>query len=142
MGEAVSVAKPELPLYRLYLLRVSYALIGVWQGLKTWPAIVHHTHSWDFWHGVGMSFLGALTLLALLGIRYPVRMMPLLLFELAWKLIWVLAAYLPPYLARSVDPALANNFIGIFLGVVVVPLVLPWGYVWKNYVLAASDRWG
>jgi hypothetical protein len=137
----MSVAKPELPLYRLYVLRVSYALVGVWQGLKTWPAILHHTHPWDFWHGVGMSFLGALTLLALLGIRYPVRMMPLLIFEFAWKLIWVVAAYLPPYLARSVDPVLADNFIGIFLGVVVVPLVLPWGYVWNNYVLAPSDRW-
>jgi hypothetical protein len=137
----MSVAKPELPLYRLYVLRVSYALVGVWQGLKTWPAILHHTHPWDFWHGVGMSFLGALTLLALLGIRYPVRMMPLLIFEFAWKLIWVVAAYLPPYLARSVDPVLADNFIGIFLGVAVVPLVLPWGYVWNNYVLAPSDRW-
>ena len=137
----MSAAKLELPLYRLYVLRVSYALIGVWQGLRTWPAILHHAHPWDFWHGVGMSFLGALTLLALLGIRYPVRMMPLLFFELAWKLVWVLAAYLPPYLARSVDPALADNFIGIFLGVVVVPLVLPWGYVWRNYVLAPGDRW-
>ncbi|HUA09667.1 MAG TPA: hypothetical protein VMA98_10365 [Candidatus Acidoferrales bacterium] len=137
----MSAAKLELPLYRLYVLRVSYALIGVWQGLRTWPAILHHAHPWDFWHGVGMSFLGALTLLALLGIRYPVRMMPLLFFELAWKLVWVLAAYLPPYLARGVDPALADNFIGIFLGVVVVPLVLPWGYVWRNYVLAPGDRW-
>ncbi|HTV93911.1 MAG TPA: hypothetical protein VMG98_14475 [Verrucomicrobiae bacterium] len=137
----MSVAQPELPLYRLYVLRLSYALVGVGQGLKTWPAILHHTNPWDFWHGVGASFFGALTLLALLGIRYPVRMMPLLMFEFAWKLIWVLAAYLPPYLARSVDPVLADNFISIFLGVVIVPLVLPWGYVWKNYVLAPSDRW-
>ncbi len=135
------VAKPELPLYRLYLLRTGYALIGIAQGLKTWPAILHHAHPWDFWHGVGMSFLGALTLLALLGIRYPVRMMPLMIFELVWKLIWVLAAYLPAYLAHSVDADLADNFLGIFLGVVVVPFVLPWGYIWKNYVIAAGDRW-
>jgi hypothetical protein len=134
-------ARPELPLYRLYLLRVAYALIGVAQWLKTWPAILHHTRPWDFWHGVGMSFFGALTLLALLGIRYPVRMMPLMIFELAWKLIWVLAAYLPAYLARSVDADIADNFLGIFLGVVIVPLVLPWGYVWKNYVTNTGDRW-
>ncbi|MGA9943939.1 MAG: hypothetical protein WBE79_06590 [Candidatus Cybelea sp.] len=137
----MTVAKPELPLYRLYLLRALYALIGVAQGLQTWPAILHHARPWDFWHGVGMSFLGALTLLALLGIRYPVRMMPLLIFEFSWKLIWVLAAYLPPYLARNVGPDLADNFFSIFLGVVLVPLVLPWGYVWKNYVTAPADRW-
>jgi hypothetical protein len=135
------VAKPELPLYRLYLLRAGYALIGIAQGLRTWPAILHHAHPWDFWHGVAMSFFGALTLLALLGIRYPVRMMPLMIFEFAWKLVWVLAAYLPSYLAHSVNADLADNFYGISLGVVVVPLILPWGYVWKNYVIAAGDRW-
>jgi hypothetical protein len=135
-------AKPELPLYRLYLLRALYALIAVVQGgLVTWPAILHHTRPWDFFHGVAISLLGALTLLALLGVRYPVRMIPLLIFEFTWKLIWTLAAYLPPYLAHTVDPDLADNFVAIFLGVVLVPLVLPWGYVWKNYVIAPGDRW-
>src|ERR1700722_15002586 len=123
-------SRPELPLYRLYVLRASYLLLGLAQGARTWPAILHHTRPWDFWHGVGMSFFGALTLLALLGIRYPVRMMPLMIFALAWKLISVLAAYLPAFLARPVDADIADNFLGIFLGVVIVPLVLPWGYVW------------
>ncbi len=60
---------PELPLYRLYVLRASYLLIGWAQGARTWPALLHHTPPWDFWHGVGMSFFGALTLLSLLGVR-------------------------------------------------------------------------
>jgi len=132
---------PELSLFRLYLLRAMYLLIGLAQGSQTWPAIVHHTKPWDLWHGVGMSFLGALTALSLLGVRYPVRMLPLLIFELAWKLLWVLAAWLPLWLAHSVDADTANSFTEIIFGVVLVPLVLPWGYVWKNYVMAPSDRW-
>ncbi len=132
----------ELPLYRLYVMRAAYLLLGLWQGAITWPAILHHPVPWDFWHGVGMSFLGAFTLLALLGVRYPVRMMPLLIFEFVWKAIWVLAAWLPPYLGHTLDTRIGNSFVGIFLGVVVMPLVLPWGYVWKYYVLAPADRWG
>jgi hypothetical protein len=131
----------ELPLYRLYVLRASYLLIGVWQGLRTWPAILHHPLPWDFWHGVGVSFLGALTLLCLLGVRYPVKMMPLLVFELTWKLIWVLAAWLPLYLGHALDADTARSFSGIFAGVVVVPLLLPWGYLWKTFVTAPGDRW-
>src|SRR5579864_1369999 len=132
---------PELSLFRLYVLRAMYLLIGLAQGSQTWPAIFHHTGPWDLWHGVGMSFLGALTALSLLGVRYPVRMLPLLIFELAWKVLWVLAAWLPLWLAHSVDADTADSFTQIIFGVVLVPLVLPWGYVWKNYVMAPSDRW-
>lgn len=132
---------PELSLFRLYLLRAMYLLIGLAQGSQTWPAIVHHTRPWDMWHGVGMSFLGALTALSLLGVRYPVRMLPLLIFELAWKLLWVLAIWLPLRLAHRVDADTADVFFSIFLGVVLVPLVLPWGYVWKTFVTAPGDPW-
>jgi hypothetical protein len=131
----------ELPLYRLYLLRAMYLLIAVGQGTQTWAAIVHHVKPWDFWHGVGMSFLGALTALCLLGLRYPVRMMPLLIYEFAWKLLWVLSVWLPLTLAHRVDAATADNAFSIFLGVVIVPIVIPWGYVWKNYITAPGDRW-
>jgi len=134
-------AADELPLYRLYLLRAMYLLIGLAEGMQIWPAIVHHAHVWDFWHGVGMSFLGGLTLLCLLGLRYPVRMMPLLIFELTWKVIWILAAWLPLYLAHQLDPVTADQAFAIFLGPVLVPIVLPWGYIWKNYVIAPGDRW-
>lgn len=118
-----------------------YLLIGLAQGIPTWAAIVHHTHVWDFWHGVGMSFLGALTALSLVGVRYPIRMLPLLIFELAWKLLWVVAMWLPLWLGHRVDADTADSAFSIFLGVVLVPLVLPWGYIWKNYVTAPGDRW-
>jgi hypothetical protein len=131
----------QLPLYRLYLLRASYALIGLVQGGQTWTAIFHHTKTWTMWHGVSMALIGAFTALCLLGIRYPVKMLPLMIFELGWKLLWVLAAWLPLYLAHSVDADTAKQFFPIALGVVIVPLVLPWGYIWKTYVTAPGDRW-
>jgi hypothetical protein len=133
--------RPDLPLYRLYILRAMFALIGFFQGYLTWSAILRHTGPWEFWDGVGHSFLGALTALCLLGIRYPVRMIPLLVYEVTWKLIWTLAIYFPQYLGHRVDPVTADNFLSIALGVVIVPLGLPWGYIWKNYVTAPGDRW-
>ena len=133
--------RPELLLYRLYLLRASYALLAFVQAYKTWSAILQHTGPWEFWNGVGSSFFGALTVLSLLGLRYPVRMMPLLVYEFTWKLIWTLAIYLPLYLGHRVDPDDAASFFPIFMGVVIVPLLLPWGYIWKNDVAAPGDRW-
>jgi hypothetical protein len=91
-------------------LRAMYAVLAFLQGYQTWSAILRHTGPWEFWDGVGHSFLGALTLLSLVGIRYPVRMIPLLIFEFASKLVWTLAIYLPLYVGRHVDHDAANNF--------------------------------
>jgi hypothetical protein len=140
---AMTDARParDLPLYRLYLLRALFLLIGLGQGSQTWPAIIRHTKPWDLWHGVGMSFLGALTLLCFVGVRHPVKMLPLMIFEGVWKLIWVLAVWLPLRLAHDIDADTADSAFSIFMGVVLVPIVLPWGFIWKNYVTAAGDRW-
>ena len=64
-------------------------------------------------HGVACSLLAALSAIAALGVRYPVQMLPLLLFELLWKSIWLLAIALP----------------------------FPWPYVYANYVRKPGDRW-
>jgi hypothetical protein len=75
-----AILRPELPLYRLYLLRAMYAVLAFVQGDRTWSAIVRHTGPWELWNGVGHSFFGALTVLSLIGLRYPVRMLPLLVY--------------------------------------------------------------
>jgi hypothetical protein len=141
MVTTIAARTQEVSLFRLYALRALFLLIGLGEGIQIWPAILHHSSPWDFWHGVGMSFLGALTALSLLGVRYPVRMLPLMIFELAWKLLWVLAVWLPLWLTHRVDPDTADNLFPIAMGVILVPLVLPWGYVWRKYVTAPADRW-
>ena len=37
---------------------------------------------------VTLCLLIAMSLLAFLGLRYPVKMLPVLLFEALWKLLW------------------------------------------------------
>jgi hypothetical protein len=38
---------------------------------------------------LGTGLLTAMSLQAFLGLRYPVGMLPILLFEVTWKLIWI-----------------------------------------------------
>jgi hypothetical protein len=40
-----------------------------------------------------------MSLLALLGLRYPVQLLPLLVFESAWMLIWLAAVAVPHLVA-------------------------------------------
>lgn len=125
---------------RLYLLRALYLLMFVGQGTLQFPLLVSRAHAVPFWHGIGASMLGAMALVAALGIRYPLQMLPLLLFEFAWKLVWVLAVLLPKWSTNQMDPDTAANAPSILLGVI-VPLIIPWRYVIANYVVRPGDRW-
>ncbi len=93
-----------------------------------------------------VSVLGAFALLAVVGIRYPLKMLPLLFFEFVWKAIWVLAFGLPLLLSGGLDPNASfggtETLVNCLLGVVVVPLVTPWGYVLEHYLKAPGARRG
>jgi hypothetical protein len=121
-------------------MRTLYLLMFVGQGFIQWPVIIHHTQALTFWHGVGSSLLFAMALLAALGIRYPLQMLPLLLFELLWKSIWLLAVALPLWSANQIDAQTAETVKACLMGII-IPFVIPWPYVYANYVKKPGGGW-
>ena len=81
-------------------MRICYLILAVGLGLYTWPSVIHHTVDLAITHGIQFSLLAGLGLTAVLGLRYPVQMLPLLLFELIWKTIYLLAFALPLWSAH------------------------------------------
>lgn len=139
---AASAAGPpesEVSLVRLYVLRATYLLLVVGVGAMIVPSLVSHEPTA---RGVIPSLLGAVWLLAFLGLRYPLQMLPLLMFELVWKTIWLFDFGLAQYLSQARPPTFAEDFFNIALGVILMPLVIPWGYVWRHYVKQPGARWG
>jgi hypothetical protein len=131
----------ELTTFRLHLLRALYLLIAVAMGLQIWPLILASPETPEHMRGVVWAMLGALTLLCALGVRYPVRMMPLLMFELAWKCIWVAAFGIPLWSSGRLDAGTSDTLFSTLLGVVLVPLVLPWPYLFAKYLKTPGDPW-
>lgn len=131
----------DLSTLRLYLLRGTYLLIALAMGAQIWPLILHHPANVEHMRGVVRSFLGALTLLCLLGVRYPVKMLPLLFFEFAWKAIWVASFGLPLWITHQLNADTTETLTACLMGVVLVPLVLPWRYVINKYVREPGERW-
>jgi hypothetical protein len=128
----------EVSLVRLYVLRATYLLLVVGIGAMILPVLVSHE---PMARGVIPSLIGAVGLLALIGLKHPLPMLPLLMFELAWKTLWLLVFGLSQWSAGQVPPTFAEDFPNILFGVVLMPIVIPWGYVWRHYVKAPSARW-
>lgn len=133
---------PEVSTARLYLLRGMYLLIVVGLGATIWPLILDHPTNLEQMRGVGRSLLGAVALLAVLGIRYPLKMLPLLLFEIVWKAIWLLSFGLPLWTSHQLSPDTQETLKACLMGIVLVPLVVPWRYVFAAYLKIPGDRWG
>jgi len=129
----------EVSLFRLYVLRAMYLLIVLGMGLQVWPVIVHHK-PWELMQGVVNCMLAAFAAISLLGLRYPLQMLPILLWELVWKVTWLAVVALPQWRAGTMDDATSENmFMCSF--VVLVVIAIPWRYAFQRYLRAPGERW-
>ena len=139
---ATAAARPihsDLSLTRLHLMRAGYLLMGVGLALVKWP-LLPGAASLPLYEGVTLCLLTAMSVLAFLGLRYPVKLLPLLLFESAWKILWLSLVALPRATSGGLDAATTEILISCSL-VVVILAVIPWRYAWRNYMRATGDRW-
>lgn len=130
----------EVSILYLYLLRAVYLLIGIGMGIQVWPGIFHHDHV-ELMRSVTRSMLAGMTLLMFVGVRYPLQMLPLLFFEFAWKAIWLLSFAVPLYLGNQLGPDELASVQACLIGVIVVPIAIPWKYAFNHYILRHGDRW-
>lgn len=135
-----ATAPSEVSLFRLYTLRLAYLIMAAGIGVYFWPAVIHHTNEFAIAQGVRFALLAGLGLTAALGLRYPLQMLPILLFELTWKAIYLLAFALPLWSGHQIDAATAEDIKSILMVVIFIPLI-PWRYVFAQYVLKHGDRW-
>jgi len=131
----------KTPTYRLYLLRLGYLVLVVGLGTQVWPAIWGHVYSMRIDSGIETCMLWALSVLSILGLRYPLQMLPLLLFEVTWKAAWLLTVALPHWLKGQWNQDLGSTTFAVSLVVIFLPLI-PWAYVYEHYLRKHGDRWG
>lgn len=126
-------------LVRIYLLRAALLVMGGGLAAVQWPTLVDHAQ-WSPAQGVVKSMFLALSLLGLLGVLRPLRMLPVLLFEIGWKAAWLTVVALPAWRAGAMDDAMRAT-LGEVLPIVVVAAVVPWPYVLRTYVTGPAEPW-
>lgn len=131
---------PDISMIRLHALRAAYLLIAAGLAATIWPRLLDHGPEWPLMNSVVAAMLGALSLLALLGLRYPLQMLPILLFEFAWKFIWLVLVALPLVSSGRLDEAAMSTVIDCSLAAILIPL-MPWRYVVAHYVRAPGEPW-
>lgn len=122
---------------RLNLLRACYLLLVAGLAATIWPAIIFGAADLPLMTGAVNALLGALSLVSILGLFSPLRMLPVLLFEVAWKVIWSISVALPLWLGDRFTPE-AGTILFAVAWVIPFLFVIPWRYVWAQFVRSAE----
>lgn len=146
MASIVASASPDNPesggsevsLFRLYLLRANFLLWALAGFFLVLPDLIYPDPA-----GRGMltSILAGLWVTSFFGLRYPLQMLPVFLFEFVWKTIWLIAFGLPQWMAGVATPQLREDLIAIGTGPILFAIIIPWRYAYRHYIKQPADRW-
>src|SRR3984957_19250179 len=96
----------EVSVFRLYVLRSMYLFIVVGLGVYLWPGVLNPQKHWGLMEGMASCMLAAFSLLCLLGLRFPLQMLPVLLWEVTWKTLWLLLVPVAQWRAGHVEDSI------------------------------------
>lgn len=124
----------------LVLLRVLYLLMVLFVATDAWGTILRHEGGWDPTRAVAWCVWATYPTLALLGLWHPLRMLPLLLFTIGYKALWLAVVAWPLWRAGTLAGSPAEGMAMVFLWTPLAVVAVPWGYVWRHFVLPARPR--
>lgn len=119
----------------IWLLRVLFALVVLFVLPDSWGAILRHQGDWDPLRAAAVCMWAGYSLLSVIGVFHPLRMVPIVLFEIVYKSIWLAVVAYPLWAADRLAGSPAESLTEAFLWLPLPLLAMPWGYAWRHYVL-------
>jgi len=118
---------------RRLAIRIVFLLTAIALLPSTFQALFLSEAPPEPFYGIALSFWLALSALSLLGLLYPIKMLPLLILQMLYKGFWLLGVGLPLWSENNLSPYedlfFANAF-GIFIDIAVIP----WIYLFKKHI--------
>lgn len=124
--DAVSVVRRNL-------LRGCHLLLVVGLGLTAWPRLLTAAPDRPLMDGVVDAMLCGMQLLAILGLIAPLRMLPVILFDIVWKVLWVVAVAIPAWLGGAVTPGISETLVACAWAIPFV-IVVPWRWAYTTLI--------
>jgi hypothetical protein len=118
----------------VYVLRLLFALMLFVLGRNVWTHILAHEGPWDSDEAVAWSVFASFSALAALGILRPLKMLPLVLLEIVYKVLWLILVAYPLWSTDSMAGSPAEERTYAFLWVVLPIIAMPWKYAFDTYV--------
>src|SRR5580700_5341333 len=117
-----------------FLVRLVFILMFFVLGKDTWTHILTHQGPWEPINAMAWCVWTAFATLACLGIIRPLKMLPILLLEIFYKVLWLIIVAYPLWSKGALQGSSAEDITSAFSWVILPIVGVPWGYVFSNYI--------
>jgi len=124
-----------VPKINIYLLRLLFILMLVFLGKESWTTIFTHKGTWNPMNAMAWCIWASYSLLSILGIIHPLKMLPIVMLEILYKVIWLILVAYPLWSSNQLAGSPAEEMTYSFLYVILPIIAMPWRYFFKKYVL-------
>ncbi len=123
-----------VPKINIYILRLMFFLMIVFLGKESWTHILTFKGSWNPEDAMAWCIWGSFSVLAILGIIHPLKMLPIVMLEIFYKVIWLIIVAFPLWKSNQLAGSPAEGMTNAFLWVLLPIIAMPWKYFFRKYV--------
>lgn len=125
----------RVPRINLFLLRLLFTLMFLFLTYEAWDYIFHHRGPWDITKAAAWCMWGSYSAISFIGIRHPLKMLPIVLFEIVYKTAWLCIVAYPLWRQGELAGTPAEGMARVYIWVVFPVAAMPWRYFIQVYIL-------
>jgi hypothetical protein len=127
-----------VPKINIYLLRLMFTLMVLFLGKSSWGYILTFKGQWNPASAMSWCVWAAYSVLAILGIIHPLRMLPIVMLEIFYKVLWLFIVAYPLWSSNHLIGSPAESMTNAFIWVILPIISMPWRYFFKKFILIAK----
>ena len=127
-----------VPKIKIYILRLMFIMMVVFLGKAAWTHILTFNGTWNPQDGMAWCIWASYSVLAILGIIHPLKMLPVVMLEIFYKVLWLILVAYPLWKSNQLVGSSAEGMTNSFLWVLLPIVAMPWKYFFRNYVLISK----
>ena len=124
-----------VPRINIYLLRLLFTLMFFFLTYDSWNHILTHTGPWDSANAAAWCMWGSYSVISFIGMVRPLKMLPIVLFEIIYKVAWLFVVAYPLWVEDKLFGSSAEGMTRVFVWVVFPIVAMPWRYFFRTFIL-------
>lgn len=124
-----------VPRINIYGMRLLFALMTVFLSYDSWMHIINHKGPWEVTDAVAWCVWLAYGAVSWIGVIRPLKMLPLVLLEIVYKVAWLFVVSFPLWKNNELTGSPAEYTTSVFIFVILPILFMPWRYFFRVYIL-------